>query len=218
MIDEGRRLTFDNGVAISPFPETEIAGIRYVAPSWNDMGKVCTELGVQIEASGIKFNRIIAVARGGLTWSRAMADALEIDTISLVGVKSYTGVNEATEPQITQPLHDSIAGESVLVVEDVADSGESLLAVLQHLEGRGASHVSVATLAVKPRSAVTPNFAGFQTAAWIVFPHEYKEFITLSAAQWGVNGLSEEAIRGRFLEIGIPDFAIDTYFKPNERR
>src|ERR1022692_2777070 len=84
--------------------ETRYGEISYVCPTWDQMGKYNFNLSKQIIESGQSFDRLIALARGGWTWARDLADALQIPELSSVRIISYAGVNESEEPRIAQPL------------------------------------------------------------------------------------------------------------------
>jgi len=64
---------------------------------------------------------------------------------------------------------DAVNGCSVLVVDDVADSGKTLDLVLKLV----AERVALARTAVlydKPRSVIRPDYCWRSTDRWIVFP------------------------------------------------
>jgi len=167
-----------------------IKGTNYIAPSWEKMGKLIFKLGKQIIKSGSKYDWIISIAKGGWTWSRTLADYLEMDSIASVKAKLYQGVGKAAQTltlEQTLPKSVNIKGKRILLFDDVADSGKTLAAVRDYLLEAGAKSVDTATLFFKPKSVLTPNFYSFKTSAWIVFPHEIREFINLTFKKWSKN-------------------------------
>lgn len=52
--------------------------IDYIAPTWEQMGELIFELGKQILKTKNKYDWIISIAKGGWTWSRALADYLKL--------------------------------------------------------------------------------------------------------------------------------------------
>lgn len=193
------------------FRETSFDGVNYVCPNWEQMGRVSFELSKQIEESGQKFDRLIALAKGGWTWARTTVDNLGIEQMSSIRVKSYTGVNSNEKIKLIQPLTDLVNGERILIYDDVADSGETLKFAKDYVIGAGAKEVMTATLCSKPRSCISPDFYGFETRAWVIFPHETREFIKDSCEMWSSNGINNGEMRGRFIEIGLPIEQVD-YF------
>ena len=69
----------------------------------------------------------------------------------------------------------------------------------------GAKDLKTASLCYKPRSVIKPDFFAFTTSAWVVFPHEIREFVEASANKWKSAGISESEIRKRLDNLGIPD-------------
>lgn len=191
--------------------EIKYDGQTYVAPTWDQMGKYTFKLATQIIHSEDSFDRVVALAKGGWTWARTLVDYLGIDEISSVRFKSYQGINESVEPQIIQPLTDRINGENILLFDEVIDSGETVKRALEYLRIMGAKSLRIAALCYKPHSCVVPDYFAFETSAWVVFPHEIREFIEASYHKWQSNGISIQEIRKRFDKIGIPEDQVEFF-------
>lgn len=178
----------------------------FIAPSWDQLGHLCFKLGRQINATSKKYDRIVVIARGGLTWSRVLADYLNIPEIEAVRVKLYRGINKTfKKPEVTQPVKADIKDETILLFDDVADSGQTMEFVKKLLLGQGAKEVDTATLFYKPASKTIPDFYDHQTDAWIVFPHEIREFIEETSKDWTEKGLSQKQSEERYLRLGLPE-------------
>lgn len=188
----------------SKLKETFYDGTAYTCPTWEQMGEFTFELAKSITDSGQRFDRVIALAKGGLTWSRTLVDYLDIDKLSTVRYKSYRGVNEAGKPELVQPLADAIVGENILLFDEVIDSGETIDEAVGYIGKMGAKVIQTAGLCYKPRSKVRPDFFAFQSDAWVVFPHEIREFVEGSAKKWLDNGLGISEIHARLVTIGVP--------------
>ena len=140
--------------------------------TWEGFGDAARELSQAVVDSGFETQTIIAVARGGLTLAGAMTYAMGVKLTDAINVEFYTDVNETLpDPVLLAPMldTDSIAGQRILVVDDVADSGRTLGLVIKLLRGFGAE-VRSAVLYAKPRTIVTPDFVWKATDDWIVFP------------------------------------------------
>jgi len=197
--------------------ETKYDGISYMCPTWNQMGVFNFDLARQIIQSGQSFDRLVALARGGWTWARDLADALKISELSSVRIKSYTGVNKSVKPRIVQPLADSISGEKVLLFDEVIDSGVTIKKAQAYLEVMGAQSIQTAALCYKPRSEIKPDFHAFSTSAWVVFPHAIREFIEDSTDKWRSEGMSVEEVKDRLITIGIPSNQVEFYCSLNAK-
>lgn len=184
----------------------------FIAPTWDQLGHLCFKLGKLINQSGKKYDRLVVIAKGGLTWSRVLADYLQIGDIDTVRVKLYRGIGKAfKKPQILQEIKADIRGENILLFDDVADSGQTLDFVKKLLLKDGVKSVDTATLFFKPSSKTIPDFFDHQTDAWIVFPHELREFIEETSKDWMGKGLSKKQVSERFLRLGLPEDHI-SYF------
>jgi len=191
--------------------ETEYDGISYVCPTWEQMGVLSFDLARQIIQSGRSFDRLIALARGGWTWARDLAGALKIPDLSSFRIKSYTGVDESGEPIIVQPLTDPVYGKRILLFDEVIDSGMTIEKAQEYLGVMGAQDTQTAALCYKPRSKVRPDFFAFSTKAWVVFPHEIREFVESSVEKWRSAGLSIEEVKDRLITIGVPSDQVEFY-------
>lgn len=188
--------------------------IEFVTPTWDEMNQLAFVIARGMLESGKKIDRIVTLAKGGWPMTRSLVDFLQVGKVASIGVKFYQGINDRMkEPRIYQDLPVSVAGETVLLFDDVADTGESLEFVKKHLEELGVKEVITATLFYKPRSAVVPDFYGTQTTAWIVFPYDVVEAIVMFREKWRESGLSQEEIAERFLKLGAKPEWLPFYLK-----
>lgn len=140
--------------------------------TWPELGHAVRDLARTIDASHWRPDLTVAIARGGLVPAGALAYALDTKAMGTLNVELYTGVETTlSEPQVLDPALDTstLAGQRVLVVDDVADSGRTLLLVLQLLREQGAD-VRSAVLYTKPTSIVVPDYSWRSTTGWIMFP------------------------------------------------
>jgi hypoxanthine phosphoribosyltransferase len=71
----------------------------------------------------------------------------------------------------------SVAGKDVLIVDDIADTGESLRHAREYVTERDPAAVRTATLQLLHTSAFEPDFVGerLDEWAWIVYPWNFIE-------------------------------------------
>lgn len=74
--------------------------------------------------------------------------------ISFVKVASYTGTCSSGEIKELIGLKEDITGRTVVILEDIIDSGRSMSHLLEYLNGKNPKRVVVATLFHKPKAAV----------------------------------------------------------------
>ena len=179
---------------------------RYITPSWQDLDQLTFKVAQAVNASQQKIDTVVALAKGAWPMSRSLVDYLGVNELVSLGVKFYSGINQRlAKPQVYQKLPVSVAGKNVLLFDDVADSGESLIFASQYLLDQGAASVTTATLFFKERSAITPDYYGALTDAWIIFPFEIREMMQLLGQNWRKQGLDAADLKQRFIKLGFAE-------------
>ncbi len=118
---------------------------------------------------GLHFEVIVAVARGGLTLSHVMAEGLDIRQVQSIRTELYdkTSKRDILDIFDTCEFRDV---KKVLVVDDIADSGDTLKAVMNHLEKKYENiEFKSATLFYKKTSVYEPHFWINEADGWIDF-------------------------------------------------
>jgi hypoxanthine phosphoribosyltransferase len=140
--------------------------------TWPLFGIAVRELATQVAASGYRPDIVLGIARGGLIPAATIAYALDVKNIFMMSVEFYTGVDERLDlPVMLPPLLNAvdIAGASVLVLDDVADTGGTLKLVKDFCS-QHVAEVRCAVLYEKPRSLVKCEYVWRRTDRWIDFP------------------------------------------------
>jgi hypoxanthine phosphoribosyltransferase len=164
--------------------------IEYV--SWKKIHLALIELAHRITGE-YKPDIIYAVLKGGLIPARILADLLSIEEIGFIGVKMYRGVGiRGAGPELTLPPTINVKDKTVLVVDDVVDTGLTLQLVVDELRRYGAREVKTLALYVKPWSIVYPDYYFEETNKWVVFPWEIVE--TLRSINLGREHMIEDYI------------------------
>jgi len=193
--------------------KTTILGQKYLTLSWNETGYLILQAAAKIIKSKQKFDRIVALGKGGLTWSRTLADYLAMDKLSTMQICFYTDVGKTnTKPVIKQPLSVRIKGEHILIFDDVADSGETLILAEKYLKKLGAKKVDVATLAIKKWTKYVPKYYALSSGAWIIFPHEVREIMCLLKKNWTKKGWKDVQIKQNLKKVGVSDKEIALFY------
>lgn len=139
--------------------------------TWDLFGSASRELAAQV-AQDYRPDLIVAVARGGLLPAGALGYALDIKDLHVLNIEFYTGVGTTLpEPVLLPPVPDyhGMGGKSVLVVDDVADSGRTL-ELVKRICAEYAAEVRTAVIFEKSRSIVRCEYVWRRTDAWINFP------------------------------------------------
>ncbi|ADB58663.1 phosphoribosyltransferase [Archaeoglobus profundus] len=171
---------------------------KCVQYSWDDVYKLCKELARKIKNSGFKPDAIVAVARGGWVPARILADFLLIRELYSVKAEHWGIVATVTgKARITQPLMVDLTGKSVLVVDDVADTGETVEIVAQHVREKNAKEVRTAVIDFKHTSKFVPDYYAreMEKWAWIVYPWSIYEDVKDLIVKLNEGGNAEEIAR-----------------------
>ena len=140
--------------------------------SWDDLGGGARDLAQVVFDDGYRPDMVLAIARGGLLVAGALAYALGVKNTYTMNVEFYTGFDERLPvPMILPPVPDlvDVGASSVLIADDVADTGATLALVKEFCSGKVAE-VRCAVLYEKPRSTVRCEYVWRRTDSWIVFP------------------------------------------------
>jgi len=123
---------------------------------------------------------IVGIARGGLTLAHAMAEGLEIREVQSIRTELYDDAQKRDKIALFGECNFSKVSR-VLVVDDIADSGETLKEVMQYLKNEFKNiEFQSATLYYKKTSVYKPHF-------WINGAHTWIEFF------WEKDFLLDEA-------------------------
>lgn len=140
--------------------------------TWELFGSASRELAQAVADSGFVPDVVLGIARGGLIPAGSLAYALDCKNLFTMNVEFYTGVGTTLEaPVMLPPLLDAteLTDLSVLIVDDVADSGKTLELVYEFCRDH-VSQVRTAVLYEKPQSIIAADYAWKRTDRWINFP------------------------------------------------
>ncbi|GGL40802.1 phosphoribosyltransferase [Phycicoccus endophyticus] len=151
--------------------------------TWAAFDEAVWSLAERVAGDGVP-DAVLAVARGGLVVGGALAYATGVKCTPVLNVELYTGVDERLpEPRLVPPVPDlgGLAGADVLVADDVADTGLTLVAVRDFLAGR-VGRVRTAVVYEKPGSLVRPDYTWGHTDRWVTFPWSDREPVCARSA------------------------------------
>ncbi len=150
----------------------------YLVLNWSDIVIGSIELTKKIASGRYIPDMIVGIFRNGWILAKLVSDLLGVDEVSGIGIKFYKGIGETRErPLVTSGPIQSPREKRVLIVDDVSDSGRTLQTAIELIKLYGAKEVRTATLYVKPKTVLYPDYYYGETSDWIVFPWEYGEII-----------------------------------------
>src|SRR3954453_16853874 len=140
--------------------------------SWDDLGAGARSLAEAVADDCYYPDIVLAIARGGLLVGGALGYALGVKNTFTMNVEFYTGIDERLEmPMILPPLPDLVDFEDtrVLIAEDVADPGATLVLVKGFCAGKVAEF-GCAVLYESQDSSVSCEYVGRRTGRGVDFP------------------------------------------------
>lgn len=112
---------------------------------------------------------LLAVARGGLTLSHLMAQALDIRNLLTLNSIHYEGEQKLDTFNIFN-IPDLSFAKKVLIIDDIIDSGETMQEILIILNNKYPNiEFKIATLFYKSTALIKPDFSVREANEWIDF-------------------------------------------------
>src|ERR671928_642524 len=139
---------------------------------WSEVGLAARALAERILEDDYRPDMLLSIARGGLLLGGALGYALDVKNTFTMNVEFYVGVDERLPmPMILPPVPELVDLEEarVLIADDVADTGRTLLLVKDFCAGK-VGEVRCAVLYEKPHSEVSCEYVWRRTDRWIDFP------------------------------------------------
>ena len=144
------------------------------------------KLAWQVFESGYRPNYIIGVWRGGAPVGIAVQEFLDVLNVPsdhiAIRTSYYSGIDQRNKEVQIYGLNYVIkrlkSEDSLLIVDDVYDTGMSVNKVVSDLESackRNTPEIRIATPYFKPSKNKTdrvPDYYIYETDEWLVFPHE----------------------------------------------
>jgi hypoxanthine phosphoribosyltransferase len=146
---------------------------------WEYIYGLCRDVADDVKAAEFEPDVVVALARGGWFGGRCLCDFLGLDDLASLKVEHYVGTAaKGEEAQIKYPLADgAVEGKDVLVVDDIADTGQSIETAAECVRDRNPSSVRTATLQLLQTSDHEPEFVGerLDEWTWVVYPWNFVE-------------------------------------------
>lgn len=137
------------------------------------------------------------------------------------GVRCYLGPGQPLEhPEVVQPLSIDVRGQTVGIVEDLIDLGETTRFVHDCLCSPYCGARS--TLIIAPYRKSSPAwlegqefiiFGNCPKDTWIIMPRERVETMVKRVPTWVQSGADKDECIRRLRVIGYPDYLIDDWFE-----
>ncbi|OGD46499.1 hypothetical protein A3K70_03360 [Candidatus Bathyarchaeota archaeon RBG_16_48_13] len=139
--------------------------------SWDEIYSMCKELAKTVECSGYEPNTLVALARSGFIPGRLLSDFMGITDLVSLKVEHWldtTGQHkdEATIPYMI-PLN--LDGKRVLVVDDIVDTGKSMVVSVDYIKRYKPAAIKTAVMHYINSSMHKPDYYVRFIADWTWF-------------------------------------------------
>ena len=144
--------------------------ISSVTPS--DYFRMCGELAVVIGISGIKYDTVLGVGRGGFLPAEIISRHLDIPMAAIMS-KSRGKGGEEIPVELSDIISIEPLGSHILIVDEIVDSGATVKAIKKRLDSMDKT-CDVACVFTKPGKEPKFFCRIADEREWIVFPQEVK--------------------------------------------
>jgi hypoxanthine phosphoribosyltransferase len=148
-------------------------GIKRI--SWEEFGELLLQLANQIALYEPQI--IIGVARAGLFPATAVACSLRLEMFPVRVTRRVNDEIVFTQPVWKVPVSKEVKGKIVVVVDDIADTGETLSMVADEVCKNGAERVIKACLVSHTWAKPAPDVTALVSDALVIFPWDKQVLI-----------------------------------------
>lgn len=179
--------------------------IQYLSVSWEEYHSLALKMAAtMLGHEKHNFDEIVAIARGGLTLGHLFSDYLRIP-ISSITVQSYTDIKKQGLVKITAGLSKIIKDKKILLVDDIADTGKTLIRATSYLKEFDPSSITTATMFYKPHCSILPDYFAQITDKWILLPFEVTEWIYTFTTKMTKDGKTKAEIQQFLNNLGYTE-------------
>jgi hypoxanthine phosphoribosyltransferase len=141
--------------------------------TWADFDRAVQEMARAIRGS-FKAEAVVGVAHGGVFVGGAISSALGCEFFPVrITRRSRDRGDDSNKPRLSGEMPRELKGRRVLIVDDVAASGDTLEMAMTLARQVGARELKTACLVARPEG-FAPDFCSLSTQAFIVFPWDYE--------------------------------------------
>lgn len=146
--------------------------MEFTRITWEQLEKDCIALARKI--NNVQCDEIVCISRGGLVISRILSDLLDLK-ISNITIESYQNAQQEKEPVVTQFLPDTYKNETILLVDEVSDTGKTFERALSYLKTLPIKKIYTVAPYIKPHTKFIPDFWQVSLDSWAIYPYEIRE-------------------------------------------
>jgi uncharacterized protein len=162
-------------------------GIRKI--SWREFHLACQEIAKKVDTE--KTDLIIGIARGGLYPATLIAGMLRKEFYPIRITRRYNDRVVSKRPVWKTNLTVNIKNKRILIVDDIADTGETLAMVVKKAKKAEAGKITTACVVSHSWPKNKPDLYYLESDQLIVFPWDTK---ILVGSRWQLNSEIRKAL------------------------
>lgn len=151
--------------------------IRYInEPSyvltWEEVDRICRDIAVEASKQ-LGPDLVVGIGKGGLIPACVIASLMRVDLYPCLVTRRRHGEIVSDRPEIIVSVTEKVAGQRVLIVDEMVLTGETMRLVLAQCKKEKARVVRTACLWASSESW-KPTWYGMETFGYIMFPWDYE--------------------------------------------
>lgn len=144
--------------------------------TWGEVVDWARDLSRKVEASGYRPDVVVAIARGGFVPARLICDFLLVENLVSLQSQHWTEAAKAEEKAIIKyPYTLDLNGNKVLIVDDIVDTGDSVLLAREFIRSNwNSSDIRIAVLQwISPVAKFKPDYYSVEVREWVWFQYPW---------------------------------------------
>lgn len=158
---------------MKPYDYANRDGVEEI--DWQWFAGLARKLAQELAGEGVEM--IVGIARAGLVPAATVACALRCDLTPVRVTRRDNDVVVRASPEWMVDVSPAVAGKVVAVVDEMADSGETLALVATRVRELGAARVVTASLVAHTWAEPAPDHVALTTDALVIFPWDQEVLI-----------------------------------------
>jgi len=146
-------------------------------PTWDELHENIKEIAKKIKKDKYQPDIVIALSRGGFVPARVICDLMIIK--DLVSIKvDHWGVTATKDGKahLRYPIDVDLTGKKVLIVDDITDSGESMIISKDFVKKLNPEEIKTAAIFHINHSKFVPDYFSKEIEwIWVMWPWNYIE-------------------------------------------
>ena len=151
-----------------------ISSAEHLDLSWEMFGELCRALALKV-ARDYDPDLVVGIARAGVIPGAVVASILRLDFYSMKISRKEGDEQVRERPAILSAAPPQAAGRRVLIVDEIATSGETLRLALAAVRDVRPAEVRTATSLARPRG-YKPDYHALETEATVIYPWDRKVY------------------------------------------